>query len=261
MTDNESEFSDDPIVIRARYKDAAKGPGKFEGESDWAVYLWDRSLEGCQDDTQYDPEDDTPIEIFEVNDNDRAIFPELKNVVEVWLWEDSQGFVCTRTFDIGEDIPSWDEEAHEYAEQHIDCKHAELAQLDRFTRSYIEAALWSSYDDEDRPLDANYDIDDIAIETLNQMVLDCRDFQATFGELFDSAHHEAGRDFWFTRNGHGAGFWDGAWSFPARLNADCALATYTGKTEIPDVGAFLTEMSKAYGSFNLDVDEDGKIHS
>jgi len=118
MTDNESEFSDDPIVIRARYKDAAKGPGKFEGESDWAVYLWDRSLEGCQDDTQYDPEDDTPIEIFEVNDNDRAIFPELKNVVEVWLWEDGYGFVSTRTFSIGEDIPSWDEEEEEEEEVH-----------------------------------------------------------------------------------------------------------------------------------------------
>jgi len=50
----------------------------------------------------------------------------------------------------------------------------------------------------------------------------------------------AGHDFWLTRNGHGAGFWDGDWP--------------------DDAGGRLTEASKKYGEFNLYVGDDGLIH-
>lgn len=104
--------SDSPAVISALYAGAASGPGKFEGEYDWAVYYWDKALNGCQDETQYDPDDEMPIEIFRVSDEDRAIFPELAELAEVWIWEDDQGFVSTRTFGVGEEVPSW--EHHHY---------------------------------------------------------------------------------------------------------------------------------------------------
>jgi len=54
-----------------------------------------------------------------------------------------------------------------------------LPKLDPFTQAYIEAALWSSTDNSDesggQPLDENYDISDIAPETLQQMIHQRRD--------------------------------------------------------------------------------------
>ena len=106
---------DEIIALQTEYAGVSRHPGKFEGESDWTAYYWDKAMDGCEDDRQYDPDDDTPISIFRVDDEDRLIFPELEDMVEVWLWEDDQGFVGTRTFKIGEDIPSWDDvESHTY---------------------------------------------------------------------------------------------------------------------------------------------------
>jgi len=51
---------------------------------------------------------------------------------------------------------------------------------------------------------------------------------------------KAGHDFWLTRNGHGAGFWDGDWQEPA--------------------GAELSKASKAFGEINLYVSDDGKLY-
>jgi hypothetical protein len=49
-----------------------------------------------------------------------------------------------------------------------------------------------------------------------------------------------GHDFWLTRNGTGAGFWDGDWF----------------------EGEKLTEAAKAFGNFDLMVDhDDGTIYS
>lgn len=75
--------------------------------------------------------------------------------------------------------------------------------LDAFTRGYIEALLWTDADGKT--------IDDLAPETLEKAIVDCRDFQSNAiwlkhqNELSDS---QGGHDFWLTRNGHGAGFWD-----------------------------------------------------
>ena len=117
--------------------------------------------------------------------------------------------------------------------------------IDRFTEGYIEAALWSSTDDEGEPLDEDYGIDDIAPSTFSDMVIDCDDFQESNDELLDDAYGDgispskAGHDFWLTRNGHGAGFWDG---------------------DYPDDGKELTANSKAYGGIDLYVGDDGLIY-
>jgi hypothetical protein len=120
--------------------------------------------------------------------------------------------------------------------------------LDKFTQAYVETALWSSCDDNDRPLDENYDISDIDADSLNKMIEDCKAFQETNAEWLTDEHclhageplPRAGHDFWLTRNGHGAGFWDGDWSY----KADQAM----------------TKCSKAYGSVDLCVGDDGKIY-
>lgn len=118
-------------------------------------------------------------------------------------------------------------------------------QLDVFTHHYIEAALWSSTDNADdsggEPLDANYDIDDIEQTALAKMIEDCRQFQADHADLIGDRLERAGHDFWLTRNGHGAGFWDGDWPEPA--------------------ATVLTESSQAWGEVDLYVTDTGKVSS
>ena len=53
--------------------------------------------------------------------------------------------------------------------------------MDKFTAAYIEAALWSSTDENDRPLDGgDYEL---SVEARTKMESDCAQFQAEFGEL------------------------------------------------------------------------------
>jgi len=127
--------------------------------------------------------------------------------------------------------------------------------VDEFTRAYIETALWSSTDDEGVPLDRNYCWSHIADDDLNKMVADCKRFQEQQNAVIQAAIDSdkgvmygpdfgpwgrAGHDFWLTRNGHGAGFWDGDWPEPQAEQ--------------------LTAASKAFGEYNLYVGDDGKLY-
>lgn len=120
-----------------------------------------------------------------------------------------------------------------------------------FTDAYIVAAMWSSIDDGGTPLDSAHDTDDLAPETLARMRADCRSFyDANVSHIFcDGAPNAndgsgvatmAGHDFWLTRNGHGAGFWDGDWPEPA--------------------ATILDEASKNFGEFNLYVGGDDMVY-
>ena len=92
-----------------------------------------------------------------------------------------------------------------------------------FFDAYVEAALWSTTDesrpDGGDPLDQNYVPADIDRETFEKMRADCAQFQAENKDLLDHYYSElpvkawlgeaqAGHDFWLSRNGHGAGFFD-----------------------------------------------------
>jgi hypothetical protein len=114
--------------------------------------------------------------------------------------------------------------------------------LDDFTQAYIEAALWSTTDESDPetggdPLDDNYGIDDLDPDCMAKMVADCAKFQTENQDAIDSAEcsrgsgeysqdAQAGHDFWLTRNGHGAGFWDGDWSEPQATQLDEASKAF-----------------------------------
>jgi hypothetical protein len=87
--------------------------------------------------------------------------------------------------------------------------------LSPFVTSYLETALWSSNDESDdsggEPLDKNYDISDIAEKTIAQAIKDCQEFQSVNHILLvkNGATDDAdGHNFWLSRNGHGAGFFD-----------------------------------------------------
>lgn len=107
----------------------------------------------------------------------------------------------------------------------------------RFFEAYLVCALWSSTDGDD-PLDKKYTVEDIAPETKAKMEADCKAFFKKNNRLFKGMNANAGHDFWLTRNGHGAGFWDGSWE---------------------KHGEKLIKESKAFGECDLYV-SDGKIY-
>lgn len=123
-----------------------------------------------------------------------------------------------------------------------------------FFDAYVATALWSSVDDLGEPLDAKYDAHDIDGATLDRMLADCSAFydanKATLSDCEDHAacyfKHDgldarAGHDFWLTRCGHGAGFWDGDWPEPQATR--------------------LSDAANAFGNVELYVGDDGKIHA
>lgn len=110
-----------------------------------------------------------------------------------------------------------------------------------FTAAYLEAALWSSTDDNGDPLDYKYSFSDIAAETLERMLADCKAFQAAHWDDIACDLSRAGHDFWLTRERHGAGFWDGDWPEPAATR--------------------LTDASHAFGEFSLYIGDDGKVYA
>ena len=76
--------------------------------------------------------------------------------------------------------------------------------LDTFTQGYVEAVFWL-LDEEIK----GATFADLSAEALASIIEDCRDFQsANAADLGEIDGHQAGVDFWLTRNRHGAGFWD-----------------------------------------------------
>ena len=126
------------------------------------------------------------------------------------------------------DMPDWDPDAP--------------VDLDEFTRSYLETALWSSSDENEDPLDENYAIGDFSREAIQQAIRDCDDFRTSNEEDLNATGAPEGQnahDFWLTRNGHGAGFWDRGYG---------------------DVGERLTAASHPYGEVSIYVGDDGKLY-
>ena len=100
-----------------------------------------------------------------------------------------------------------------------------------FIRHYLIAALWSSHDyrsDEDsgdydpnagETMDDSFEPDDIDPRCVAGVRSDCLSFlrqcldagidlRSIGGNAEWSALAQHGHDYWLTRNGHGAGFWD-----------------------------------------------------
>jgi hypothetical protein len=115
--------------------------------------------------------------------------------------------------------------------------------LDAFTRAYCMAALFT---EDPNPGQGEYQehgewtIANIATDSLTVIQKDCASFQTQAGELIADDLEHAGRDFWYTRNGHGCGFWDGDW---------------------PElVGEQLTVLAESYGEMYLYRGDDGRLY-
>ncbi len=112
--------------------------------------------------------------------------------------------------------------------------------LETFTKAVFEAMEFTDFGvDQEIPAGA-----DLADETRLGLEADCRSFYRRYSCYIDAADgmdEQAGHDFWLTRNGHGAGFWDGDWPEPY---AD-----------------MLTEGSKCYGEFQIYLGDDGLVYA
>lgn len=66
---------------------AVKRPGKFQGEPRYVPYYWDAYLAGCAD------RDDGRTLGFDVTQEDKELFPELRKRRTVKLIQSDDGFV------------------------------------------------------------------------------------------------------------------------------------------------------------------------
>lgn len=129
--------------------------------------------------------------------------------------------------------------------------------LEEMLEAYVECALWSSsanasWDEDTQSfvedekndasfLDHNFAADDVATESVEAMRADCAAFiEANAEDLDQMAPEQVGHDFWLTRNGHGAGFWDRG---------------------LREVGQRLTDACRPYGDSNLYLGDDQKIYT
>lgn len=115
--------------------------------------------------------------------------------------------------------------------------------MQKILDAYLECALWSSTDENGEPLDDNFSIEDCSEKLLKESENDIQDFLDLLnreniewqGEI---SEEQFGYNFWLTRNGHGAGFWDRG---------------------LGELGDALTTWAKTYGTVDL-YDYEGKIY-
>ena len=133
---------------------------------------------------------------------------------------------------------------------------SESQRLREFKRGYITAALWSSTDGDDTPLDDSekYGEEKLAAETVQKMESDCEKFiQLNADDLREYAEKRAipigaeytaeecaGHDFWLTRAGHGVGFWDRG---------------------LGELGERLSKASRSFGECWLYVGDNGNLYT
>lgn len=138
-------------------------------------------------------------------------------------------------------------------------------QLAQFAAGYIECGLWCDLMPLDMPDNGETGagnewpewVDKLSAEAETAILAECAGFlAANYADLllYAEQHEEgvrrdestpgpwahAGHDFWLTRNGHGAGFWDRG---------------------LGELGTRLTSASEPYGEANLYVGDDGKVYA
>lgn len=115
--------------------------------------------------------------------------------------------------------------------------------------SYLETMLWSSFTPDTTGPMGDYeeispDISDISTEVINSSKKDIESFYEKAEkeniEVTKYTAEDIGHDFWLTRCGHGAGFWDGDYE--------------------EEDGEALTKISKEFGNKEPYIGDDGKVY-
>lgn len=119
-----------------------------------------------------------------------------------------------------------------------------------FIDGYIEAMWFTEGTTDSDVIKEGLGIFDFARETALQILEDCRYFESALDEKAeelgistgDIDFHQAGIDFWFTRNHHGCGFWDGDWDWN------------------PELRDYLDNLAKKFGECEVYTGDDEKIY-
>lgn len=116
--------------------------------------------------------------------------------------------------------------------------------LEAFVDEYLETALWAETDDDGRSLDENYAVYDVSPTARAAATEDCANFIAAAGVALTQYQAQmqgrtGGHDFWLTRNGHGAGFWDRG---------------------LDSLGDALSELARSFGETWITVGDDGELY-
>lgn len=128
--------------------------------------------------------------------------------------------------------------------------------LDKMVRGYCECALFADCGPDDETHDKEW-----SQALTEQSVADCAAFLVYINEqkpgLLDAIAENAaeysderfGHDFWLTRNGHGAGYWD---------REELKFGPVHGSTI--EAGDALSTLAEQRGSVDLYVGDDGKVY-
>lgn len=138
------------------------------------------------------------------------------------------------------------------------------ADFNQVTDHYLVAALWTSEEDGDDGddespyrLDGSQSIYDFAPEARARAQADLTKFLTDARPLLDQARStgygqasgdesgflgQVGHDFWLTRNGHGAGFWD------------------RQELEENNLGRNLSKVASRFGEVTVEAGDDGKVY-
>jgi hypothetical protein len=122
--------------------------------------------------------------------------------------------------------------------------------LDGFVTAYLEAAEWLLPEENEESGDPDpSDAEGFSAEAIAKAIEDCRDFRRLAGKDYRNAirrvgysEEQAGHDFWLTRNGHGAGFWD------------------RGALDARGLGDALSDHAKTFGTSDVYIGDDMRIH-
>lgn len=119
--------------------------------------------------------------------------------------------------------------------------------LDHFAKAYLEAAFFTDEERlkeeaEESGLDPDEHDFEWSLEAVQSAKDDCDKFQQQAQALLDQAGdvEQNGHDFWYTRNGHGVGFWDRGYP-----------------EEVSDA---LDEICKRFGEKTTYLGNDGQIY-
>ena len=79
-----------------------------------------------------------------------------------------------------------------------------MSELNTFINAYFEAIYFTELGDMEQP--PNHAVLEASSEA--EQVQDAKEFYEKHNHLFNDHVVQAGHDFWFTRQGHGVGFWE-----------------------------------------------------
>jgi hypothetical protein len=117
----------------------------------------------------------------------------------------------------------------------------DFSDLRDFAQGYVEALFFCIQGDDDGLAKATFA--DLSLSALCRIAVDCDAFAERWGDLdaiardYDS--RQAGRDFWFSRCGHGVGFWDRG---------------------LGEVGDRLHNLAQDFGNLDPYMGDDGKVY-